>query len=101
MLLRKGGIAEKGFKVTHRRFALYPTVFHNSVALLQPRAVRWAAAPGVAPGDDAPLAVLAEVTGLWQTDDPEALSVLSHFHPWTEAREAEAGHSRTTRTRAR
>lgn len=50
ILLRKGGIREKGFKVTSRRFALYPSAFHNSEALLQPWAAKYVSAPASTPG---------------------------------------------------
>lgn len=82
ILLRKGGIREKGFKVSHRRFALYPSSFHNSEALLQPWAAKHAGAPASTPGDDVHLRFVAECTGLWQTDDPAVLSRLSTFHCW-------------------
>ena len=84
VLLRKGGIAEKGFKVQARRFALYPSAFHTAAALLQPRAQPFADAPGATPGEDAQLALLAECTAAWQTDDPAVLGALAAFHPWSE-----------------
>ena len=84
VLLRKGGIAEKGFKVQARRFALYPSAFHTAAQLLQPRSQPHAAAPGATPGEDAQLALLAECTAAWQTDDPAVLAALSAFHPWSD-----------------
>jgi hypothetical protein len=74
--------AAAGFKVQSRRFALYPTVFHNALEMLQPRAALHAAAPGATPGEDAQLALLAECTGAWQTDDPGVLAALASAHPW-------------------
>jgi hypothetical protein len=84
VLLRKGGIKEKGFKLAARRFALYPSAFHNAEALLQARAARYAATPGATPGEDATLRVVAECTGAWTTDDPRVLAALAEFHPWAE-----------------
>ncbi|MEM8831319.1 MAG: DUF1802 family protein [Cyanobacteria bacterium P01_G01_bin.19] len=37
MLLRKGGIRERGFKVKHLSFWLYPTYEHQNPALLKPK----------------------------------------------------------------
>ncbi len=70
--------------MSSRRFALYPTAFHGAAALLQPRAACFADAAGVTPGADAPLALAAECTGCWETDDPSVVAALSAFHPWTE-----------------
>ena len=64
LLLRKGGIAEKGFSVKASDFALLPTAFHGDAALLQPRCARHAAAAGCVPGDDVPLGLIAHVKGL-------------------------------------
>ena len=36
VLLRKGGIEEKGFKVEARRFLLFPSFFHADASLLKP-----------------------------------------------------------------
>lgn len=87
ILLRKGGIAEKGFKLKSRSWAFYPTAFHDAAAFLQPgAAAAFGAAPGATPGQDADLAVLGECTAAWQTDDgPGALAALAGFHPWSEA----------------
>jgi hypothetical protein len=87
ILLRKGGIAEKGFKLQSRCFAFYPTAFHDAAAFLQAgAAAAFGSAPGVTPGQDAELSVLGECTAAWQTDDgPGALAALTAFHPWTDA----------------
>jgi hypothetical protein len=84
LLLRKGGIAEKGFSVKASDFALMPTAFHGDAALLQPRCARHAAAAGCVPGDDVPLSLIAHVTGLWTTTDANVLAALAPFHCWTE-----------------
>ncbi len=86
ILLRKGGIHEKGFKVAAHRFALYSTAFHDAPAFLQPAAAAaHASAPGCTPGEDASLSLVGECTAAWQTDDARVLSALAAFHPWTEA----------------
>ena len=36
VLLRKGGIEEKGFKIEAKRFLLFPSYFHADTALLRP-----------------------------------------------------------------
>lgn len=84
LLLRKGGVAEKGFSVKAESFALLPTQFHGDAALLQPRCARHAAAAGCAPGDDVPLSLTARVTGLWSTTDSRVLAALAPWHCWTE-----------------
>ena len=87
VLLRKGGIAEKGFKLQSRCFAFYPTAFHDAAAFLQPgAAAAFGSEPGVKPGDDADFRLLGECTAAWQTDDgPGALAALAAFHPWNDA----------------
>jgi len=40
VLLRKGGIREPRFSVDQRTFALFPTGFHSSAALVRPDALR-------------------------------------------------------------
>ena len=88
LLLRKGGIAEKGFKLAAPRFALLGTVFHDADASLkQSAAEAHGGAVGVIPGSDASLELLAEVTGAWVTSDAEgAATLLSACHPWRPER---------------
>lgn len=90
VLLRKGGLADAGFRVPSRSFLLYPSSFHNQEALLEGPARRFAAAAGVAPGDDAPIAALARITGLWSVacggggDGARLLAALRPHHPWAD-----------------
>lgn len=84
VLLRKGGIAEKGFKVQSRVFAFYPSGFHDAARFLTAAAVvAHGNSVGTTPGENALLTVLGECTAAWQTDDgPGALAALAAFHPW-------------------
>jgi hypothetical protein len=52
---------------------------------LQPaQAAAHGGAQGCVPGEDARLSLVGEVTGAWETGEPDVLALLSAFHPWSE-----------------
>lgn len=99
LLLRKGGIREPGadrsFHVQHRSFALLPTYFHAHDAgrerdlvpeLHAELAATVAPGPGGAPpGGLLRVELYAEVTGLWQVDEPARLHGLAGLHALSPA----------------
>lgn len=87
LLLRKGGIRERGFRLEATRCALLGTAFHGAADALAHRlAERHREVQGVTPGEDATLLHLAEVTGAWATSEAEAASeVTAPWHAWRPA----------------
>jgi hypothetical protein len=92
LLLRKGGIREKEFKIEHEEFLLYPTFEHQKPELVKPaffEALRATLAPwgGAAPVET-PASVtfthLVQVRDVVEITDPAKLAALSPFHIWTD-----------------
>jgi len=84
LLLRKGGIREPHFVPRAKSFLLFPTSFHTDASVLQADAAgRYQDLLSWELGSEVPFTVLAEVTGLWTTMDPEGiLDATSSFHIW-------------------
>ncbi|MFQ5839458.1 MAG: DUF1802 family protein [Candidatus Methylomirabilales bacterium] len=88
LLLRKGGIADRGgvFEVMHGEFALYPTFLHQEKRYLRPefhaeldRIVAESRMDRVRVTSYAVVEAVVEVRG------PEALRKLDPYHVWTPA----------------
>lgn len=85
LLLRAGGIAEKGFRVEHRRFWLFPTYFHEhrsgirteEMALLE-EADRQRPRNG-----HVVLSHWAEVAAEQRVEDMEKVARLADLHIWS------------------
>ncbi|MBI2885678.1 MAG: DUF1802 family protein [Chloroflexi bacterium] len=91
LLLRKGGIREKEFKVEHEEFLLYPTFEHQRSDLLKheyQEDLRATLAPwnGQAPTEP-PSSVtfthFARVRDVIEVTDPAHVTALSPFYIWT------------------
>jgi len=87
IVLRKGGIAEKGgeFQVEHTRFWLYPTYLHEKQAGLRPEAVELltrveAERPAVG---TVRLTHFAEVDGVYHLHDVASALKLEPLHLWS------------------
>ena len=91
LLLRKGGIREKEFKVEHEEFLLYPTFEHQKADLLKPefqQDLRETLAPW---GGEAPREPLqsvsfthfAQVHDVIEITEPEKVDALSPHFIWT------------------
>lgn len=67
-----------------KSFLLFPTSFHTDASVLQADAAgRYQDLLSWELGSEVPFTVLAEVTGLWTTMDPEGiLDATSSFHIW-------------------
>jgi len=86
VLLRKGGIGEKGFKAEAGQFILFPTAYHMKEDLLKPGvAGRYEDAVAYEAGSTVPIAQAAVVTGAWVTADAEVADALADLHVWNEA----------------
>ncbi|MSQ28748.1 MAG: DUF1802 family protein [Dehalococcoidia bacterium] len=91
LLLRKGGIREKEFKIEHEEFLLYPTFEHQKAELLKSEyhaGLRETLEPwGGEPQRETPASVtfthLAQVRQVIEISDPEKLAALSPYHIWT------------------
>jgi hypothetical protein len=87
LLLRKGGIREKGggFTIPHREILLYPTYEHQKPQLLKPDY-----ANQVKPVDSGwhpasvPIGSWAKITDVFQVSEEETVSALLPFHIWNE-----------------
>ncbi len=92
LLLRKGGIREKEFKIEHEEFLLYPTFEHQKAELLKPEyhqdLLETLAPWGGQPPQKAPSSVtfthLAQVREVIEITGPEKLTALSRHHIWTD-----------------
>ena len=85
LLLRKGGIREKGFEVKNKRFWLYPTYEHQKPNLLKPEY-----ASKVTPVESGwhpetvEIKSYAEITDVLTTEDGDRLNSLLPHHIWNE-----------------
>ena len=84
ILLRKGGIREKGgaFEPEHRDFLLYPTAFHQNPEELIPDARPDLARIQAQPRDAAVIRfeIRATVEAVFRIEDPARLEALAPFH---------------------
>ena len=91
LLLRKGGIREKEFKIQHDEFLFYPTYEHQKSDLLKPEYQQdlvetlapWG---GVVPSASPPEVTFthyAQVDEVMETMDPQAVEALSPHYIWT------------------
>mmetsp|Transcript_16684 Transcript_16684/g.41059 ORF Transcript_16684/g.41059 Transcript_16684/m.41059 type:complete len:319 (-) Transcript_16684:238-1194(-) len=106
VIFRKGGLrdgggsggANRGFRLEHTSFALFPTVYHpkenagaheaSAVAARRPGMETFVnddAIPDMKKGESVNITVTAQVTGAWVTHDPAVLDVLHAHHMWTGA----------------
>jgi hypothetical protein len=80
LIVRKGGIheGEAGFRVAHRRFWLYPTMFHQQPGMLKPGAEEWLTrwSNYERRGADVPLQLIATVNQVEQLTQIEQLAEL-------------------------
>lgn len=86
VVLRKGGISEKGFTIPAARFLLFPTSFHSGSSLIQPGAAsKFAQELKFEPKKEPILRIdtIARISGAWTTSDPEVVKALAAFHIWT------------------
>lgn len=91
ILLRKGGIREKGFQVKHRLVWLYPTFEHQKPHLLKPEYASevvsvksgWHPEAIAEPGRS-PIAIksCAEVTDVLAVDNRNHIEALQPYHIW-------------------
>lgn len=81
LLLRKGGIHERGFDVKAPRFFLFPTYLHQAASKLRPEAAgHFAASAAEGPGTErVVLRCVAEAVGSVPVTDPAKLPVLAGF----------------------
>jgi len=86
VMLRKGGIDEKGFWVEADEFLLYPTYFHQMTEKVRPEFVEECAAVLAAPPPDGVLAMsgVARVVDHIEVRVPEAMAALRDLHPYDE-----------------
>jgi hypothetical protein len=87
LLLRKGGIAERGgaFEIEHRRFWLFPTYVHQQKDGIVPEA---AALLEQSEAERPPQGVVrlthfAEAAGVYHVDDLAAVEKLAGLHIWS------------------
>jgi len=85
LILRKGGIAERGstFQPEHGRFWLYPTFVHQQEQGIKPEQGRLLAA-AKPPAGTVRLSHYVEVPGVYHVAELPALLLLNHLHIWTE-----------------
>ena len=87
VLLRKGGIHERGgkFKVAHDQVLLYPTYEHQQPSLLKPdyAALVTPVSSGLPP-ETVRIGAYARITDIFQVSDEPVVSALLPFHIWTE-----------------
>lgn len=91
LILRKGGIAEKGdtFQPEHSRFWLYPTYFHEREKQekgIKPEAagLMKQAEAAKPPAGKVRLTHFVEVPGVYQVQDLGVLLLLNSLHLWSE-----------------
>lgn len=85
LLLRKGGIYEQreGFRVEHREFWIFPTIFHQNAEEISPT-FAWTldAARALHPGVDfVRIATYAVVTDVLRIEHLRAVEALQELHP--------------------
>ena len=85
-LLRKGGIREtnRHFEMTHRRFLLYPTHFHEADRLLKPDFHHLVDPDAPIADDTVTFTAWAEVADALSVNDAQSLEALSDLHVWTD-----------------
>jgi hypothetical protein len=84
VLLRKGGIGEKRFRVDAQRFVLFPTVAHSHADRVRPEH-RELLGPAAADSTEESLTVRAgaKVVAAVEVTRPEAVAELEPMHIWT------------------
>ncbi|GAX82335.1 hypothetical protein CEUSTIGMA_g9764.t1 [Chlamydomonas eustigma] len=83
VLLRKGGIEEKGFRLEAKSFMLFPSYFHADNSLLKPGILeRYEREMAFDPKTSAELHLrtYAEVTGMWITKDLQVAGAVEEIH---------------------
>ncbi len=88
VLLRKGGIREKEFKVEHENFLLYPTYEHQKEDLLKPEysdslketLVEWEGPEG----EEVKLTHWVRVTHVFEVMDTDKVAAISPYFMWTD-----------------
>lgn len=85
LILRKGGIHEgrNGFRVSHSRFWLFPTKFHQQLEQLSQRGQDWARQCSGSETTELELRSFAEVTGVVPVTDEAVLERLEPLHFWS------------------
>lgn len=86
LLLRKGGIHERGFRLETPQFWLYPTYEHQKPNWLKP--VYASQVIPVEPGwhpDQVQISAWASVTHTFQIDHSAEIAALFPFHVWTDS----------------
>ncbi|PTX92149.1 hypothetical protein DB346_24710 [Verrucomicrobia bacterium LW23] len=89
LILRKGGIAEgrSGFTVAHRRFWLFPTLYHQQLARTRPEAADLIGQlPEKSPDYAVPIRWVADVSAadIWFLEDWAKVKALAPYHIWNE-----------------
>jgi len=87
MLLRKGGIHEKGgsFRVAHNRVLLYPTYEHQQAVMLKADYSNQviSVTPGLRP-ESVNISSYAQITHILPVFDESIINALFPFHIWNE-----------------
>ncbi len=87
MLLRKGGISERGgrFQVAHERVLLYPTYEHQQPFLLKPEYTKQVTSvtSGWHP-ETIRIGSFAQITNIFLVTDETTVNALLPFHIWNE-----------------
>lgn len=85
VLLRKGGIGEKGFAMVDDRFVLFPTVAHSHAERVRPEhAELLSAAAGDASGGTLTVRCGVTLAGVVEVARPERLPEIADLHIWTD-----------------
>lgn len=85
LLLRKGGIRERGrFEVRHNPVLLYPTYEHQNPELLKPEFAQVETVPTGWHPDTVPIKAWAEITHVFQVTEEGILSELQPLHIWND-----------------
>jgi len=86
IMLRKGGIDEKGFWVEADEFLLYPTYFHQMIEKVRPEFAEECAAVLAAPPPEGVLRMtgVARVVDHIEVRRPEGMPSLADMHPYDE-----------------
>ncbi|GAB1539527.1 DUF1802 family protein [Scytonema sp. NUACC21] len=88
MLLRKGGIHERGgsFQVAHKQVLLYPTYEHQQPVLLKPEYASLVipVTSGWHP-DTVRIGSWAEITDIYPVSEESIVKALEPFHIWSES----------------
>jgi len=88
LLLRKGGIAERGghFEIEHTRFWLFPTYVHQQRKGIQSQALPLLeeVEENKPPEGKVRLSHYAEIGGIYHVRDLTLALILAHLHLWSE-----------------